>query len=238
MYVKADTIEHKILDVSNERKSIFLTPKGVMVITFKYSALFLILAEVCLIFSSAYWPDTREEPLGLLALNSLLFCIGGYTLARSRRWLACYIALSLFFIVSHFGDSLAWVLLREVSLTLILAMIFHAVIKHSFFRDDVPRYDRLLAGVAGYILLGLFWSTQFNLLADLGTMPLKNLDTGKVATPQENLYFGFVTLTAVGYGEIVPATPMARSFAMIASLSGVLYLAIFISTLVSRVRNN
>lgn len=32
------------------------------------------------------------------------------------------------FIASHFGDSLAWVLLREVSLTLILAMIFHAVI--------------------------------------------------------------------------------------------------------------
>ena len=47
------------------------------------------------------------------------------------------------------------------------------------------------------------------------------------------LYYSFVTLTTVGYGDITPVHPMARSLAMAEALVGQLYPAILIARLVS-----
>lgn len=46
------------------------------------------------------------------------------------------------------------------------------------------------------------------------------------------LYFSYITLTTLGYGEIVPVTAAARSLAIIEAIIGVMYIAIIISRLV------
>ena len=47
------------------------------------------------------------------------------------------------------------------------------------------------------------------------------------------MYFSFVTLTTVGYGDITPVATSARSLAMLEALTGQLYPAIIIARLVS-----
>jgi len=47
------------------------------------------------------------------------------------------------------------------------------------------------------------------------------------------VYYSFVTLTTIGYGDIVPAHPVARSLAMAEGLVGQLYPAILIARLVA-----
>ena len=47
------------------------------------------------------------------------------------------------------------------------------------------------------------------------------------------LYFSLITLTTVGYGDVLPATPTARGFAALEGVSGVLYLAITVARLVA-----
>ena len=49
----------------------------------------------------------------------------------------------------------------------------------------------------------------------------------------EWVYFSFVTLTTVGYGDIAPVTQGARSLAMLEALVGQLYPAVIIARLVS-----
>ncbi|MBK7353064.1 MAG: two pore domain potassium channel family protein [Nitrosomonas sp.] len=49
----------------------------------------------------------------------------------------------------------------------------------------------------------------------------------------ELLYFSFTCLTSVGFGEITPVSDSARSIVIIEQTSGVLYLAILISRLMS-----
>jgi hypothetical protein len=51
--------------------------------------------------------------------------------------------------------------------------------------------------------------------------------------PQRWLYFSFVTLTTVGYGDLVPVAPAARSLATLEALLGQLYPAIILARLVS-----
>ena len=49
------------------------------------------------------------------------------------------------------------------------------------------------------------------------------------------LYFSFVTLTTIGYGDITPAAPFARMLAIAEATIGTLYLAVLIARLVTRI---
>jgi voltage-gated potassium channel Kch len=45
-------------------------------------------------------------------------------------------------------------------------------------------------------------------------------------------YFSFITLTTTGYGDIVPRSPLARTFAMLEAVMGQFYLAVLVARLV------
>ena len=47
-------------------------------------------------------------------------------------------------------------------------------------------------------------------------------------------YFSLVTITTLGYGDITPRAPLARSFTMILTLLGQMYLTILVAILVSK----
>ena len=46
-------------------------------------------------------------------------------------------------------------------------------------------------------------------------------------------YFSFVTLTTVGYGDISPVSPAARTLAWVEAVTGQFYLAVIVAGLVS-----
>jgi Ion channel len=51
--------------------------------------------------------------------------------------------------------------------------------------------------------------------------------------PSRLLYFSLATLTTLGYGDIVAVRPSARMFATLEAAAGVLYIAIFVASLVA-----
>jgi voltage-gated potassium channel len=110
-------------------------------------------------------------------------------------------------------------------------MIFKVVIKHSFFRKSVQKSDRILSGIAGYLLLGLFWFGIFEFVGQQQAGAILNQVSGGATTASENLYYSFVTTTSLGYGYIVPVSPAAKIIAIFAGVSGVLFSAIFIAAL-------
>ena len=86
--------------------------------------------------------------------------------------------------------------------------------------------------MAVYLLLGLTWANAYAFLHQLhpdafaGTL-------GEALISQTWIYYSFVTLTTVGYGDITPVHPVARSLAIGEALTGQLYLAITLARLVS-----
>ena len=83
-----------------------------------------------------------------------------------------------------------------------------------------------------YLLLGLIWSVMY---ATLGAH-LPGAFTGSpgaAAGLSGWVYFSFVTLTTVGYGDITPVATEARSLAIMEALVGQLYPAVIIARLVS-----
>lgn len=94
----------------------------------------------------------------------------------------------------------------------------------------------LCAGISAYLLLAVAWTFAYWLVAEIvpdafafnasikGEMSIKGFD---------GLYFSFVTLTTLGYGDISPVSKVARMLAGMEAVTGPLYLAVLIAHLVA-----
>jgi hypothetical protein len=94
---------------------------------------------------------------------------------------------------------------------------------------------RLQGAIAAYILVGLMFAQAYRLVAmgEPGAFMLAGAPADYDAVVPRLTYFSFVTLTTLGYGDITPVHPYARTLVMLESLVGVLYPAMLIARLVS-----
>jgi hypothetical protein len=100
------------------------------------------------------------------------------------------------------------------------------------FRAGPVTLHRVLGGISAYLLLGVVWAESYTLLEALQPGSFSGaLDAGRRSRGW--LYFSFVTLTTVGYGDILPVRPAARSLAMLEAVTGPLYMAVLLARLVS-----
>ncbi|MDF1659224.1 MAG: potassium channel family protein [Verrucomicrobiales bacterium] len=200
--------------------------------TIKLQASVLLAGESLLLLTSALWEDIDPNQQWPAWLYVILFAAGGYTLAGSRQWLVAYLLTSTVAIVlGTFESYKALAIVSTVCFAIAFYMLFKVVIGHCFFRVKVAAADRIIGGIAGYILLGFLWTSQSQWALMLNAEAFLNTNSGLPTTEAEQLYYSFVTLTGLGYGEIVPTTSVARLIAILTVLSGTLYLAIFISAL-------
>jgi hypothetical protein len=86
------------------------------------------------------------------------------------------------------------------------------------------------------LLLGLLWGFAYMLVACLvpGAFYFDGqIEGAKEMTSFTSVYFSFVTLSTVGYGDITPVASVARMLAAAEAMTGTLFVAILISRLVS-----
>jgi hypothetical protein len=94
-----------------------------------------------------------------------------------------------------------------------------------------------MGAVAAYLILGVIWSLAYHLIAL--RMPEAFSIQGAFAPGDSEalrlhlFYFSFVTLTTLGYGDIVAVHPMVRMLVILEAVAGQLFPAILIARLVS-----
>jgi hypothetical protein len=90
----------------------------------------------------------------------------------------------------------------------------------------------ILGAIDGYILLGFIAAAGFMIIELAGPGSLKA--PGPAISTADVVYYAFITMTTVGYGDILPVSPGARSLAVLVAVFGQLYVAILISLLVGK----
>lgn len=102
-------------------------------------------------------------------------------------------------------------------------------------RRGSPTNDTVYGGICVYILLGYCFALVFMLLEILvpGSFCFAHeAPVGITQIESQLIYFSFSTLTTVGFGDITPLTPPAKSFAMIEAVVGPMFVAVFLARLV------
>ena len=91
----------------------------------------------------------------------------------------------------------------------------------------------VMGALTVYLLAGLIFAFSYGVMEAIASSPvLSHLGTDKHA---EEVYFSFITLTTVGYGDIAPVASAARMMSVLEALFGQLYLVTIVAVIVSNV---
>ena len=154
--------------------------------------------------------------------------VGFAVLAVLSRWLV------------YVSEAASLPLLRLVLSGAVLAYLAGAILKKVVSESEVTR-DTIVGGINAYLILGVVWAVAYGILEVLepesfqtGGSPLARQpdQTNLDAWFPDLLYHSFVTLTTLGYGDIVPATRAARMACAFEAVLGQLFLATLIARLV------
>ncbi len=109
-------------------------------------------------------------------------------------------------------------------------LLFHKLLKYVWIEDDVT-INVLLASICGYLVLGITAGVIFTFIDS--SIP-GSFSIQKSTNYFDFMYFSFITLTSIGYGDIVPIDPVARMTAILLSIAGQLYITIILALIVGK----
>lgn len=204
----------------------------------RYSTVELLIALVLLLVVTPLVEDLSQALVieGVLltaVLGSAVLAVGA-----ERRTLIVALLLSVPAVLSkwvhHFAPE---TLPAEVFPMAGIAFVGFVVFNLLRFILKASRVDTevLCAGIAAYLTFGLLWAFAYVLVSSVSPHAFSfggGPDT-HVLSGFEALYFSYVTLTTVGFGDITPVTSAARMLAVLESLTGTIYLAVLVARLVS-----
>jgi hypothetical protein len=118
---------------------------------------------------------------------------------------------------------------------LLAIAVLSLVIARAVFGSGRVSWHRVQGAVVLYLNFALFFFTIYRLIVVLAPDAFKGLPPvgAEHGSGAALLYFSFVTLTTVGYGDITPLHPMARNMANLEAVIGQLYPATLLARLVS-----
>jgi len=176
-----------------------------------------------IILSGAYSLDFAKKTRTILIVSGAITIVLAwldYLFVSDRLQIVSFLSFFCFnlfitvFMVRHIASS------QKVTPTIIL--------------NSINGY--LLIGVLGAVLLSMAQLLQLIIFgSDSGAI---NFSGATAAGLHDYLYFSFVTLTTLGYGDVTPVSAFAKSLTIIIAISGQLYLTILIAILVGKYLSN
>jgi hypothetical protein len=117
-------------------------------------------------------------------------------------------------------------------LWILASLLATAVTARHALREGSVNAERIFAALDAYLLAGLIFGVCYRLLdqtwpASFGVASASDLDLNRA------IYFSFVTIATLGYGDIVPVSDAARGLTILEAVSGQMYLAVLVARLVS-----
>jgi len=202
----------------------------------RISAVGFLAALVLMLVATPFVQGFKEGPLYEAVLFTLVMCTGLIASGSCPRLAFALVSLVL-----------AAIWLNQLwpqgcpALTFILpAMAFLVAVTASLFRFILRAKqvdaEVLCAGVSVYLILGLLWSLAYTFVAQANPNAFSFSTPSGTAPTMSGftaIYFSFITLATLGYGDITPAADIARMLAMLEAMTGTLFVGVMIARLVS-----
>jgi voltage-gated potassium channel Kch len=202
---------------------------------------------VSLLLISFFFPFVQRGPAGIFILDIVFLFIllsSIFAITEKKR----VFVISLLLALAAFASTVLNYFLVTISLRLITVSVYGlfftlmaVTILSSIMKSKKVTTETIYASICVYLLIGVIWTMLFSAIeiiepgsflsggsaiVDLHGDPLQRNVFAKF------IYYSFVTLTTLGYGDIIPISPHARALSSLEAVVGQLFIAILIARLV------
>lgn len=176
------------------------------------------------------------RPLARTALFSAMLLIGALSLPSGSNTFRIGMAFAVAGIVLNIAaHNIPGVSLFGYSLVCTFGFLLVTVVStlRDVTFDQRISIDRLIGAICVYLLLGLLWAISYSLIEIGAPGSFNGIELATDGSWHSGwLYFSFVTMTTLGYGDVSPITPLARLLAYMQATVGLFYIAILVAGLV------
>ena len=208
----------------------------------KFFGLLLILISILVILP--FFPNNPIVTAVLRLFLTGVLILSVYAIAENKRSLIIASVLcSPAFIMnwlSHFlNDAVTMFLSNLFPMLFFMYMIYEILVK--IFTSKYVTVHLIYGSICVYFLIGLSWGFLYNMIeianpgSFSGSHPYIMGDINSVNNSKNLsnfIYYSFITLTTLGYGDITPQTPPAQNLSSFEAIVGQLYLTILVARLV------
>lgn len=180
-----------------------------------------------------------EDFLGMRRLLNI--CFTGILLSatfaasdrRSPPFIAALLALPMltYYWVGHLLPDPLFKIVGLCSGVLFFLYIIIVILSYVLRAENITQ-EVISGALVVYLLFGLLWTFLFSLTEHLSPASFSSTTSLGEENRFAFLYYSFVTLTTLGYGDVTPLTPMATSLAVLEAIIGQIYLTVLIARLV------
>lgn len=176
---------------------------------------------------------TAIRALGIAAL----LAIGIWSLKESGRIYSIAMTLAILGVILNLIDAFRpgptiYLIANLATLAFMMIATFESF--RQIASVNTMSGNRILGAICVYFMLGVIWSIFYALLDFVVPGSFAGLtESAQTAWSPDWIYYSFVTLTTLGYGDILPVSYLARALAYMEAVVGQFYIAILVAGLVS-----
>lgn len=208
-------------------------------ISHKNNFVYLFFSLLIFLFSAAIMAEfpgsIGQDIFSLVTLLMLVVSIKSLKTEKTWKW-TVYALIVSFIILTALGKFFD----HDFTVYLILAILlmffigsFSMAAKQVLLFGDIDG-NKIIGSLSLYILLGLIWSVIYLLLLSMDPTAFSGVEAANWQQSFSRVaYYSFVTLTTLGYGDILPTNHVAEFFVYLEAIIGVFYMAIIVSSLIS-----
>lgn len=180
-----------------------------------------------------------NEQLGWFKLADILFAViifsGLLIIGHRERLLSSLISMLIVLIIGlhllEFYFSITVITGMRLLISIGFLILLTSYCLYLTAQDKTISVTTLFGPISSYLFIGLIFANIYLFIELLFPNSFTGLNS---ENESKAIYFSFITLTTVGYGEIIPLKPIAQTFTWFESFSGQLYIAIIIGQLIGR----
>ena len=194
-----------------------------------FASILLLISSGLFVFVLPTLPFETNIPA--IILISVIILLASLNISRRVVWVA--IPAILIEMATRATDLNILNYISTATTNLLIIYIVLRVILDIMRQQQITPFT-LLEAVNGYLLLGIMFTSLVGFCEM--TFPGSFAIQGDKGT--ELVYYTLVTMTTVGYGDITPQLPAAKSLSMFVAISGQFYIAMVVAIIVGKYASN
>ncbi len=202
---------------------------------FKDRFLFLLISILCLLVIAPIFKDFIGIRVLMDIFTTAILISGVYVVSKKRYVPLTAALLALPMLVSiwtnRFVEIPSLVLVGDCFGIAFLVFLV-AVILSFIFREQEVTVNVIYSAIVVYLLIAIMWAFVFSVLESIHPGSFK-IGEGQIEAGRPLfIYYSFVTITTLGYGDITPVTAPANSSSFLEAVTGQIYLVVLVARLV------